>query len=264
MLVKKQIQVSRMEEKELSLIEHLEELRKRLIIVLITFVIALAIGFWLAPKTLSIIKNQPVAQGVDWNLFGYTDGIMIYLKCALILAILISLPIALYQIWLFVKPGLTNTEAKSTVVFIPCSFFLFLIGISFSYFILFPLMLNFLSNINVSIGAVETYGIKQFFTLLFNLTLPVGLIFELPIVILFLTNVGIVTPEKLRRMRKVSYFILVVIGVSISPPDFVSDFLIIIPMLMLFEISIFVSSWAVKRKKAKEFMGVKENEGEFI
>ncbi|MDN4494076.1 twin-arginine translocase subunit TatC [Ureibacillus aquaedulcis] len=240
------------EENELTLVEHLEELRKRVILVAITLVLSLIVGFWFAPKTLNLIKDQPSAQGVDWNLFGYTDGLMIYVKCALILAILITLPIALWQIWLFVKPGLNEREAKGTIFYIPISFFLFLVGISFSYFILFPLMLNFLSNVNLSIGATETYGIQQYFSLLFNLTIPVGLVFELPVVILFLTNVGIVTPDKLRKMRKVAYFILIIVGVSISPPDFISDFVIIVPLLLLFEISIGVSSWAQKKRKERE------------
>ncbi|MEK9200129.1 twin-arginine translocase subunit TatC [Ureibacillus sp. 179-F W5.1 NHS] len=237
------------EEKELTLVEHLEELRKRLIIISITFVLSLLLGFWLAPKTLNFIKQQPTATVVDWNIFGYTDGLMIYVKCALILALLITLPVTLWQIWLFVKPGLTEKEAKGTLFYIPISFLLFLLGISFSYFLLFPLMVNFLSNVNTSIGAIETYGIKQYFTLLFHIVLPVGLVFELPVVILFLTNVGIVTPDKLKRMRKVAYFILIIIGVSISPPDFLSDFIIVVPLLLLFEISIGISSWSLKRRE---------------
>lgn len=246
---------------EQTVIEHLEELRKRLIIIFITFVITIAIGFLYAPKLLNILQQQPSAMGVDWNLFGYTDGILIYLKCAFILALLFTLPIALLQIWLFVKPGLTEQEAKNTIFFVPVSFFLFLIGLGFSYFILFPLMLDFLSTINTSIGATETYGINQYFTLLFNLTIPVGVVFELPVVILFLTNLGIVTPTKLRKMRKVAYFILIVVGVSISPPDFISDFLIIIPLLSLFEISILVSSWSLKRQRAKEMSKEVVNNG---
>lgn len=238
--------------KEQTVIEHLEELRKRLIIVSVTFIISIAIGFWFAPNMLNIIKEQPTALGVDWNLFGYTDGIMIYLKSSFLLALLITLPIALLQIWLFVKPGLTETEAKGTIIYVPVSFLLFLVGLVFSYFVLFPLMLNFLSTINLSIGATETYGINQFFSLLFNLTIPVGIVFELPIIILFLTKLKIVTPTKLRKMRKVAYFILIVVGVSISPPDFISDFLIIIPLLLLFEISIWVSSWSLKRQHAKD------------
>ncbi|SES40651.1 twin-arginine translocase subunit TatC [Psychrobacillus sp. OK032] len=240
------------QEPELTLVEHLTELRKRLIIVATTFILSLALGFWIAPKTLNFIKQQPTAAHVEWNVFGYTDGLLIYVKCALILAILITLPIAMHQIWLFVKPGLLEKEAKGTIYFIPVSFFLFLAGISFSYFILFPLMLNFMSSINDSIGAIETYGMQQYFTFMFNLIIPVGIVFELPVIILFLTKLGIITPDRLRKMRKVSYFILVVIGVSITPPDFISDFIIVVPLLLLFEISILVSSWSYKKQLARQ------------
>ncbi|WP_342599557.1 twin-arginine translocase subunit TatC [Psychrobacillus sp. FSL H8-0483] len=240
------------QEPELTLVEHLTELRKRLIIVASTFILSLALGFWMAPKTLTFLKQQPTAAHVEWNVFGYTDGLMIYVKCALVLAILITLPIAMYQLWLFVKPGLLDKEAKGTIYFIPISFLLFLAGISFSYFILFPLMLNFMSNINDSIGALETYGMQQYFTFMFNLIIPVGIVFELPVIILFLTKLGIVTPDRLRKMRKISYFILVIVGVSITPPDFISDFIIVVPLLLLFEISILVSSWSYKKQQAKQ------------
>ncbi|MER2260531.1 MAG: twin-arginine translocase subunit TatC [Psychrobacillus sp.] len=248
------------QEPELTLVEHLAELRKRLIIIATTFILSLAVGFWFAPKTLNFLKQQPTASHVEWNIFGYTDGLLIYVKCALVLAILVTLPIAMHQIWLFVRPGLLDKEARGTIYFIPVSFFLFLAGISFSYFILFPLMLDFMSNINESIGATETYGMQQYFTFMFNLIIPVGIVFELPVIILFLTKLGIITPDRLRKMRKVSYFVLVVVGVSITPPDFISDFIIIIPLLLLFEISILVSSWSYKRRLAKEALLEKELE----
>ncbi|HYK74439.1 MAG TPA: twin-arginine translocase subunit TatC [Pseudoneobacillus sp.] len=235
-------------DQEYTLVEHLTELRKRIIIVAAAFIVSLGIGFSLASKLLNLIKSQPTAVNVDWNVFGFTDGILIYFKCAIILALLITLPMALHQIWLFVKPGLSEEEAKGTYIYIPVSFLLFLMGVSFSYFVLFPLMLDFMSNINQSIGATETYGMNQYFTFMFNLIIPVGIIFEMPVVVLFLTKLGIVTPTLLRKMRRLSYFILVVVGVVISPPDFISDFLIVIPLLLLFEISILVSSWTYKRK----------------
>ncbi|MBD8026139.1 twin-arginine translocase subunit TatC [Ureibacillus sp. Re31] len=237
-----------MEEQEYTIVEHLTELRKRLIISCSVFIVTLLIGFIFAPDILHFIKAQKVAQNVDWNVFGYTDGISIYVKCALLVSICLTLPVAMHQLWLFTKPGLTKKEASGAAKFVPLAFLLFIIGVSFSYFILFPLMLNFLDNINNSIGATETYGMKQYFTLMFNLLIPVGIVFELPVVILFLTKLGIVTPTRLRKMRKVSYFILIVIGVMISPPDFVSDFLIIIPLLLLFEISIIVSEKTYKKQ----------------
>ncbi|TWT02424.1 twin-arginine translocase subunit TatC [Planomicrobium sp. CPCC 101079] len=234
-------------DKEETVVEHLAELRKRLIIIAAAFIISLGVGFATAARTLQYIKSQPTAVNVEWNVFGFTDGILIYFKCALILALLITLPIALHQIWLFVKPGLSEQEAKGTFLFIPISFLLFIAGVSFSYFVLFPLMLNFMSDVNQSIGATETYGMNQYFTFMFNLIIPVGIVFEMPVVIMFLTKLGVVTPYTLRKMRKVAYFVLVVVGVVISPPDFVSDILIIIPLFILFEISIFVSSWTYKR-----------------
>lgn len=238
-------------EQEFTLVEHLTELRKRLIVIAVAFTVSLGIGFAIAAKILNFIKMQPTAVDVDWNVFGFTDGIMVYFKCALLLAILITLPVLLHQIWLFVKPGLSENEAKGTFLFIPVSFFLFLAGVSFSYFILFPMMLNFMSDINQSIGATETYGMSQYFTFMFNLIIPVGIVFEMPVVIMFLTKLGIVTPASLRKMRKIAYFVLVVIGVLISPPDFLSDVLIIIPLFVLFEISIVVSSITLRRSNQR-------------
>lgn len=232
-----------------TLVEHLTELRKRLIIVAAAFLVSLGIGFGSSAKMLNFIKAQPTAAAVEWNVFGFTDGILIYLKCAMVIAVLVTLPIALHQIWLFVKPGLTEKEAKGTFLFIPASFFLFLAGVSFSYFLVFPLMLSFMSEINHTIGATETYGMQQYFTFMFNLVIPVGLVFEMPVIVMFLTKLGIVTPNSLRKMRKVAYFLLVVTGVTITPPDFVSDIMIIIPLFVLFEISVIVSSWSLRSSK---------------
>lgn len=113
------------------------------------------------------------------------------------------------------------------------------------------MVINFMSSINQSMGATETYGIEQYFTFMFNVILPISIMFEMPVVVLFLTSLVILDPSKLRKARKVSYFILIVVGVSLTPPDVVSDFLIIIPLLLLFEVSILCSSWSLKRKTKK-------------
>lgn len=87
---------------------------------------------------------------------------------------------------------------------------------------------------------------------MFNLVIPVGIVFELPVVILFLTKLGIITPDWLRKMRKIAYLVLVVVGATITPPEFISEIIIIIPLLLLFEISILVSSWCYKKQLAKQ------------
>ncbi|WP_164669385.1 twin-arginine translocase subunit TatC [Virgibacillus doumboii] len=236
-------------QQEMSLVEHLSELRNRLIVVTAAFIITMIAGFMVSPPLLSFMSDYTLPHSVTWNVFSFTDGLIIYIKCALLVSVLFTLPVLLYEVWAFIKPGLTKQEAKGTILYIPMSFFLFLLGVSFSYFVLFPMVLQFMSSINQSIGVVETYGISEYFTFLFNIVFPVSIIFEMPVVVLFLTKLGIINPGKLKKSRKVSYFILIVIGVLITPPDFVSDLLVIIPLIVLFEISIALSGWSMKRQE---------------
>ncbi|WP_026906508.1 twin-arginine translocase subunit TatC [Paucisalibacillus globulus] len=237
---------------EMSFVEHLTELRKRLLIIAFVFILSFIIGYVVSPIILDFIKSYTFPNDVEWNVFTFTDGFMIYLKCSFLVAIVFTLPVLIYEIWAFIKPGLTPKEARATFIYIPSSLLLLLIGVSFSFFILFPMVLHFMSSLNQNLGATETYGIAQYFTLLFNIVLPVSIVFELPVVVMFLTRIGILNPALLKKARKVSYFILVVIGVSLTPPDFVSDIMIIIPLILLFEFSIQLSSWTVKRKSKRE------------
>lgn len=135
-------------------------------------------------------------------VFSYTDGFLIYFKCALLVAVLITLPVFLYEVWAFIRPGLTQEEARVTFFYIPWSFILFLIGVAFSFFILFPMIAQFMGAINKSIGVTETYGISQYF----NIVFPVSLVFELPVVVLFLTRLNILNPQKLKKCVKYPIF----------------------------------------------------------
>ncbi|RKQ30266.1 twin-arginine translocase subunit TatC [Oceanobacillus halophilus] len=236
-------------EQEMSLVEHLTELRKRLIVVAAFFMVTMIAGFIVAPPMLTLISEYTLPNTVTWNVFSFTDGFMIYIKCALLVSILFTLPVFLYEVWAFIKPGLTEQEAKGTIFYIPLSFFLFILGVSFSFLVLFPIVLEFMGSINQSIGVIETYGISQYFTFLFNIVFPVSIVFEMPVVVLFLSKLGIIDPRKLKKVRKYAYFILVVVGVSITPPDLVSDLLIIFPLFLLFEISILLSGWSIKRQR---------------
>jgi sec-independent protein translocase protein TatC len=243
----------------MPVVDHLAELRRRIIIVLVIFLITLIVGFVVSPSLLNWFKHQNVAKDIDWNVFSFTDGIIIYFKSAFLVSLLFSLPVFLYQIWAFVKPALSEKESKGTLIYVPVSFFLFLLGVSFSYFIVFPMTLQFMSTINSSIGAQETYGLANYFTLMFNIIIPIAVVFELPVVVLFLTKMGILHPNHLRKSRKVAYFCLLVIGISLTPPDFVSDVLVVIPLFLLFEASIWCSTLSLRRKNKQE----EENKKEF-
>jgi sec-independent protein translocase protein TatC len=164
------------------------------------------------------------------------------MKCALLVAVLFTLPVLLYQIWAFVRPGLTEEEARGTLPYVPVSFVLFLGGASFSYFVVFPMMVRFMEKMNRTIGAVETYGIDRYFSFLFSVVFPMAVAFELPVVILFLTRIGLLSPERLKKARKFAYLGLAIVGSCISPPDFVSHLSVTIPLILLFEISVIVSA----------------------
>lgn len=237
---------------EHTMLEHLSELRKRLIIVAITLIATLIIGFLYAPNVLHYVKAQPAASHIEWHVFSFTEGFFIYAKCAVIVAIACTLPVLLYHIWAFILPALTKKEATQTFLYIPVACVLFIIGIAFSYLVVFPMVIQFMTSINESIGATETYGMSHFFTLLFNIVLPISVIFDMPVVIMFLTKLGILHPNGLRKSRKVSYFVLVIIGVSLTPPDVVSDLLIIIPLIALFEMSILCASWTFVRQHKRQ------------
>jgi sec-independent protein translocase protein TatC len=232
-----------------ELIGHLTEFRKRLVYIIIWFLITLCAGLYVSPKVLIFIKSQPAAVHIEWNVFSMTDGLFIYMKCAFLVSILFTLPVALYHIWAFVRPGLTENEAKGTLSFVPASFFLFLLGVCFSYFIVFPSMVSFMGKINSSVGAVETYGIDRYFSFMFSVIFPMGITFEMPVVVLFLTKLGLLNPGRLKNSRKYAYLGLAIVGSSISPPDFVSHLSVTVPLILLFELSIIVSAWYLRRRK---------------
>lgn len=225
-----------------ELIYHLTEVRKRLLIVFGWFFVTLCAGLYVSPKLLLAIKTMPAAANIEWNVFSFTDGLFIYMKCALMVAVLLTLPVLLYQAWAFVRPGLTDKEAKGTLAYVPASFALFLGGASFSYFVVFPMMLRFMEKMNRTIGAVETYGIDRYFSFLFSVVFPMAVAFELPVVMLFLTRIGLLTPGRLKKARKYAYLGLAIVGSCISPPDFVSHLSVTIPLIVLFELSVIVSS----------------------
>ena len=241
-----------MEQKEMSVYDHIGELRRRIIITLIFFSFALVGGFFLATPLITFLQNAPTAQDLPMNAFKLTDPIRIYMTFAFASALLLVFPVILYQIWAFISPGLQERERKATLAYIPVAFFLFLLGLSFSYFILFPFMVQFMGSIAEQLNITEQYGINEYFTFLFQVTIPFGILFQFPVVIMFLTRLGIVTPDLLRKIRKIAYFVLLVIAGFITPPELVSHLMVTVPLLLLYEFSILVSQVGYKKAQAAE------------
>ncbi|GIP54054.1 MULTISPECIES: twin-arginine translocase subunit TatC [Paenibacillus] len=236
-----------------SVVDHLSELRRRLVYVLSVFVIVLVAAFFVVdPIYHYVTVNALSGVRIDLNAFSFWDGVGVYMKISMVVALGITLPFTLYQLWAFVSPGLKPAEQKATLRYIPFVFICFLAGLAFGYFVVFPLAMSFTGSLNKQLGLIETYGMADYFKFLMNIVLPISLLFELPLVILFLTQIRLLNPVRLKKMRRVAYFILVVISVMITPADFFSAFLVLIPLILLYELSVLLSKRVYRKQLAAD------------
>jgi sec-independent protein translocase protein TatC len=236
-----------MEDKELQLVDHLDELRKRIIISAVAFVVFFIVGFIYVTNIYDWIVRD---LDVKLIVLGPSDIIWVYFMIATVIAIAGTIPVLASQLWMFVKPALKPIERKITLSYIPALFLLFIVGFAFGYFIIFPMVLEFLVNMGADMF-VTNFTAEKYFRFLLNMTLPFGVLFELPAVVMFLTAIGIINPFVLSKIRKYAYFVLILIAIVITPPDFMSDFVVTLPLLLLYEISIDLSKFVYKKRMKK-------------
>ncbi len=237
-----------MEDKELNIIDHLDELRTRLIITLAAFIIFFIVGFMFVEE----IYNWLVRDlEVKLIVLGPSDILWVYFMLAAVIAFAGTIPVLATQVWLFIKPALKPIERKISLSYIPALFILFIVGLCFGYFVIFPTVMSFLIELGGEM-MVTNFTAEKYFRFIFNTTIPFGVLFELPVVMMFLTSLGIINPYVLSKIRKYAYFVLIVIAILISPPDIMSDFLVAVPLIFLYEISVSFSKIVYKRKLKKE------------
>lgn len=247
-----------MNPKELTVIEHMEELRKRLFISAIFFILALFVGFYLAKPIIKYIQYSEEAEQLTLNAFNVTDPLAVYLQVTFIISFILTSPVLLYQLWAFITPGLHETERKATLKYIPYAFLLFIGGLAFAYYVLFPNVMNFMMGLSNDLEIQQTIGINEYFSFLFQLVVPFGIVFQLPVVTLFLARLGILNPDLMVKFRKYSYFVLIVIAVLLAPPDFISNLIIALPLLAIYEISIVIARIGYRKYLKAEELRVEE------
>lgn len=233
-------------EKDETVLEHFTELRKILLWSACFFALLFVTFLVFMPKVLPLLS-----KGYEIVLMGPLDVIRFYTGVAGALALGLTTPFMGYQIWKFVKPGLTPTESRVTLTYVPAISLSFLTGIAFGYFIVFPVLFKFLMNLGEQSFDVLITA-REYFLFLLTSTLSLGFLFELPIVMVFLTSMGIITPTKLKQVRKYAYILLAVISALITPPDFISQILVLTPLIILYELGIFLSIASFKKKMKKE------------
>ena len=227
-------------EDRLTLVEHLDELRSRIIIAIAAYVVAFALCFWQNDRLIDI-ANAPLPGSHDHPItFGVAEPFTTTVTLVAYAALVISLPVILYQAYAFTLPALTNRERKYIVPFLILAPALFIGGVVFGYFVVVPpatkFLLNFNDNqFNIQVRARDYYSF-------FTLTLGVmGLIFELPIAILSVTRLGIITPEQLSQNRRYAYVILVIIAMLLPGTDPVTMLIEAAPLIVLYEASILLA-----------------------
>jgi sec-independent protein translocase protein TatC len=262
--------------KELSFWDHLDVLRFSLMRSLIA-VIVIAIGAFyftsfiydeviLGPMSPDFISNQLFCRlseivsipslcinqsAVDLNNFEMAGQFTSNLLIVFVAGLIISMPYILTEMWLFIRPALTLNERKGTRGFVFVTSMLFLIGISFGYFIVTPLAVNFLLNWSISPNIHNTIRLGSYIRTVVMTSLSAGIVFELPVLIYFMAKAGLVTKELLKEYRKHAIVAFFILSAVITPPDMISQFLVAIPLISLYEVSIIITG-RVERKRVQE------------
>ncbi|MBC2160916.1 twin-arginine translocase subunit TatC [Listeria booriae] len=240
-----------MTDRSMPLTKHLQELRARLIFVFIAFFVSFIIGMLVAKPLILFLQTDEMPVTITMNVFKVTDAFSIYMQFAFVIALVLIAPFALYQLWAFVKPGLYRNEQQTTLRYIPIICVLFLVGVAFSYFVVFPFVLTFMLQFGEQLGVQNTIGLTTYFQFMLQTILPFGALFQMPLLVAFLTRLGLINPDIMRRFRKYAYFILLVIAGLITPPELLSHLLVTLPLILLYEFSIIISSLTYRKLNAK-------------
>ncbi len=262
-------------EKEMTFLDHLEELRWHLIRATFSIIILGSVAFLLkgfifdyilfGPKKTDFVTyqwfcqiSQTLGQG---NSFCITEmpfriqsrtmagQFSAHLWTSILAGFIVGFPYVLYEFWRFISPGLHVNERKNARGFIFVASLLFFLGVLFGYYIVTPLSINFLGNYTVSQEVFNDFDLSSYIGMLRASVLASGLIFELPILIYFFTKIGLLSPTFLRKNRKFALVIVLSVSAIITPPDIASQIIVTIPVLILYEVSIWISKWVYKRQQ---------------
>lgn len=231
-------------QKEMNMVGHLTELRNRIIVTMVAFILFFITSLIFVRKIYGFFESH---IEIELNITGLADILWIYLTIASVVAIVATLPVLSIQLWLFVRPGLTDTERKFSLLYIPIVFILFVGGLVVGYILFIQLIMPFLLSLNKGMFN-EIFTVDKYWRFLMQIVIPFGFIFEVPIVLMFLTSLEIITPQFLRKMRKYAYLILLIFGGLVTPPDVILQISVAIPLFLLYELSIYLCVIVYKRK----------------
>lgn len=261
---------------QMSFLEHLEELRWRVIRALAAVVLVAILAFIfkgfvfdhviLAPKNVDFITYRFFC--VLSNSLGLDDSLCLtttfqlqnidmsgqftsHILVSVVAGIVVSFPYVFYQFWSFLAPGLKDAEKKTARGAVVATSLLFFLGVTFGYFLIAPLSVQFLGNYSVSEQVENIIRLNSFINTVTMTSLAGGLVFQLPVVVYFLAELGLVTPKTLRQYRKHAIVGVLILSAIITPPDITSQMLVTLPLLVLYELSIHIAKIVTRRRERK-------------
>ncbi len=270
-------------EKEMSFLDHLEELRWHLIrstmAVLILGVLAFLFKDFIFDTILFGPKKSDfptyrmfcsISQSLGMNTFCFQElpfriqsrtmggQFSAHMWTSVTAGIVVAFPYILYEFWRFISPGLREKERQSSRGFILIASLLFFMGVLFGYYVITPLSISFLGTYQVSQEVFNDFDLDSYISLVRTSVLACGIVFELPIIIYILTKIGLVTPEILRKYRKFALIGVLILSAIITPPDIVSQIVVAVPILILYELSIYISKIVIRNQIREEKRRKKE------
>ena len=233
---------------EMSFLDHLEELRWRLIYAVIGIVIGTIIAWIFIEPLVDVVLLKPARDsGANLQNLRPFGQLFLFVQIAIIVGVILSIPNIFYQLWSFISPALKGHEKKYILSIVIFSSVCFLIGIAFAYFIMLPMALKFAEQFGTE-AIKNEFAIDEYMNIIISVMVAAGLVFELPMISFFLSKLGILTPAFMRKFRRHAIVIILFLAAILTPgADPVSQLILAVPLVLLYEISILISKYSRKK-----------------
>jgi sec-independent protein translocase protein TatC len=235
----------------MSLSGHLRELRNRVVICVVCLIVFFLLGLHYAPDFVNLLTGIGKTYGYEYVYISPQELLMQYFSVALLLGVIVTLPVILYHIWAFIQPGLRKNENSLFLAALFFGLICFCLGIIFAYKVMLPFMLRFLINVSIGSDITASISVQNYITFLLTIFMIFGVVFELPVVSVLLTQMGLLKVSWMKKGTRVVIIIIFLVSAFITPPDIVSQVMVAIPMIGLYELSIVISSILLRFRRKK-------------
>ncbi len=239
---------------------HLREMRNRIAVCAVVFFVCCLIFLTFSDRIVTVLTDMGIVYGYSYVYLAPQELLMQYLRVTVVAALCVCSPLILYEVWAFARPGLTRRENVSVALGLLFGLICFAVGVIFAYKIILPFMLHFLIGLSANSVVTASISVENYISFLLTVFIIFGCVFEMPVISLLLTRFGILKPQIMAKSRKVAIVLIFILAAVITPPDILSQIMVGIPMIVLYEFSIILCRIMYHFNKRKEEALLTENE----